>query len=219
MKRRDRRAVVMPWAALTVALMSLVNLVYRWQSGIEASAWLRQWGLVPARFWQDDPLSLETGSRLFSAIFVHVDVGHLLGNIVFLALFAPRVEARLGPARALGLYLFCGALANGLAAWQAPDSRAAIVGASGVVSALLGAFMVLFPHARIGVILPLGLYFQIIRVPSLILISSWFGLQLMYTLWLPGVGAVAWWTHIVGFVSGVILAAPARWYRGPGGNR
>ena len=103
--------------------------------------------------------------------------------------------------------------ANFWAAWQVPDSVAPIVGNSGVTSALLGAFLVLFPRSRIGVIVPLGLYLQLIRVPAILLIGSWVGLQLMYTFFMPGLGAVAWWTHLAGFTTGLLVAAPARWYR------
>jgi membrane associated rhomboid family serine protease len=202
---------------LAIAGVAILAAIYRWQLGVEGSAWMRYWGLIPARLWQDGASNQEF-LRLFSAIFVHVDVWHLFGNLAFLALFAPRIEARIGGLQALAMYLFCGALANGLAALKEPDSLAPIVGASGVVSALLGAFLVLFPGARIGLILPLGLYWQIIRVPALTLIGGWFALQLMYTFWMPALGTVAWWTHIAGFLGGLVLAAPARWYRHPPGR-
>jgi len=209
---RSAPRVVVPWAALTLMTLCTAAAIYHYRLGDAGDAWLRYWGLVPARLEGGLPSDPATLTRLITALFVHVDFWHLVWNGVFLALFAPRVEARLGSLRSFALYLFCGALANAVSVQLEPALRAPIVGSSGIISALIGAFLVLYPRARIGIILPLGLYWEIVQVPALLLIGGWFALQVMYTVFGPTLAAVAWWTHIAGFLSGLILAAPARWF-------
>jgi membrane associated rhomboid family serine protease len=214
-----RKKPGMPWGAIIFGGLAFVVQLARWRwPELLGADWLNQWGVVPVRlfasltasnhWWQSSEIP-----TLGSALLIHVGFGHLIGNLVFLWLFAQRVEQRLGWVFSLGMYLLAGIVANFCAAWQVPDSASPIVGNSGVTSALLGAFLVLFPRSRIGVIVPLGLYLQLIRVPAILLIGSWVGLQLMYTFFIPGLGAVAWWTHLAGFTTGLLVAAPARWYR------
>ena len=209
----------MPWGAIIFGAVAFAVLLSRWRwAEILGADWLNQWGVVPLRLFADLAISVHWWQSpelptLASALFIHVGFGHLIGNLVFLWLFARRVEQRLGWVFSLGMYLLAGIVANFWAAYQAPTSAAPIIGSSGVTSALLGAFLVLFPGSRIGVIVPLGLYLQLIRVPALLLIGSWIALQLMYTFYVPGIGAVAWWTHVAGFITGLLVAAPARWYR------
>ena len=85
-----------------------------------------------------------------------------------------------------------------------------IIGCSGAVSATLGAYLALFPRAHLGLVLPLGLYLQFIRVPAALLIGMWVLLQLLFTWAGPGFGAVVWWTHIAGFAVGILFALFAR---------
>ena len=97
------------------------------------------------------------------------------------------------------VFVICGALANLFVAVRLPELISPIVGASGAVSAVVGAYLGLFPTRRIGLLLPLGLYLQFARVPAVIVIGSWFTLQLVYTVLGPISGVVAWWTHMAGF--------------------
>ena len=215
----SRKKPGLPWAAIIFGGVAFSVQLARWRwPQILGADWLNQWGVVPVRLFADragnahglHSLELPT---LASALFIHVGFAHLVGNLVFLWLFARRVEQRLGWVFSLGMYLLAGIAANFWAAYLSPASAAPMIGSSGVTSALLGAFIVLFPGQRIGVIIPLGLYLHLIKVPALLLIGSWIGLQLMYTFLLPGIGAVAWWTHVAGFSIGLLAAAPAHWYR------
>ncbi|MBV2209863.1 MAG: rhomboid family intramembrane serine protease [Thermomonas sp.] len=166
-------------------------------------------GLHTVAAWQQ---AFTDGSvlRLFSALFLHADWIHLLGNLVFLLIFGLPAERTMGGRRFLVLFLLGGALSNFAAvlAIGAPDR--VIIGASGAVSSVIGAYLALFPSARLGVVLPLGLFLQFVRVPAFLLIGLWALLQLFFAYSGPAFGAVAWPAHIAGFVFGVLFALITR---------
>jgi len=143
---------------------------------------------------------------VLSAIFLHSSWLHLAGNLAYLWVFGLSLEMRLGTAGMLALFLTGGALANVIVALQLGNLDAPIIGASGAVSAVVGAYLGLFPSRRIGLFLPLGLYLQFAQVPALLVIGSWFTLQLLYTVFGPINAAVAWWTHLAGFALGLSIA-------------
>ena len=143
---------------------------------------------------------------LISALFIHTSWLHLLGNMIYFWVFGMPLERRIGSLGMVIVFVFCGALANLFVAMRLPELTSPIVGASGAVSAVVGAYLGLFPSRRIGLLLPLGLYLQFARVPAIIVIGSWFTLQLVYTILGPITGIVAWWTHMAGFVLGLIFA-------------
>jgi membrane associated rhomboid family serine protease len=148
--------------------------------------------------------------RLFSALFLHADWIHLLGNLVFLLIFGLPAERVMGGWRFLVLFLLGGAVANlaAVLAIGAPDR--VIIGASGAVSAVIGAYLALFPGARLGVVLPLGLFLEFVRVPASLLIGVWVLLQVVFAYSGPAFGAVAWPAHIAGFLFGVVFALLTR---------
>jgi len=147
---------------------------------------------------------------LFTALFIHASWLHLLGNMVYLWVFGIPLERRLGWTGMLFVFFFGGALANLFVCLRLPELMTPIIGASGAVSAVVGAYLGLFPSARIGMLLPLGLYLQFARIPAVLVIGSWFTLQLVYTVFGPITGVVAWWTHMAGFTLGLIFALLAR---------
>ena len=160
---------------------------------------------LPVSAWADHQLL-----TLFSALFIHTSWLHLLGNMAYLWVFGIPLERRLGWAGMLLVFLLGGALANLSVCLRLPELASAIIGASGAVSAVVGAYLGLFPFRRIGMLLPLGLYVQFARVPSVLVIGSWFTLQLVYSLAGPITGVVAWWTHMAGFTLGLIFALLVR---------
>ena len=161
-------------------------------------------GESPASWWNISALSVVT------SLFVHASWLHLLGNLVYLWVFGIKVEQRLGSLGMILIFLLGGALANVIVALRVPQLDTPIIGASGAVSAVVGAYLGLFPGRKIGLFLPLGLYLQFARVPALLVIGSWFTLQLLYTVFGPINGAVAWWTHLAGFALGLSFALVAR---------
>jgi membrane associated rhomboid family serine protease len=169
------------------------------------------WGTVPAHLFEHGQI-LHHGLwlRPFTSLFIHADWMHLLGNMLFLMIFGLPAERALGSRRFLFLFLVGGAFANLIGAWTLAPQLRPIIGCSGAVSATLGAYLALFPHAKLGLVLPLGLYLQFIRVPAALLIGMWVLLQLLFTWAGPGFGAVVWWAHLAGFGFGVILALVSR---------
>ena len=158
----------------------------------------------PSTWWDLSALAI------FFSLFIHASWLHLLGNLVYLWVFGIKVEQRLGPVGLLMVFLLGGALSNVMVALRVPQLETPIIGASGAVSAVVGAYLGLFPGRRIGLFLPLGLYLQFARVPAILVIGSWFTLQLLYTAFGPIDGAVAWWTHVAGFALGLSFALVAR---------
>ena len=151
-----------------------------------------------------------TAWSLLTALFLHASWLHLLGNLLYFWVFGVKVEQELGWFGTLLVFLAGGALANLIVALRLPGLDTPIIGASGAISAVVGAYLGLFPRRHIGLFLPLGLYLQFARVPALFVIGSWFTLQLLYTAFGPINAAVAWWTHLAGFVLGISFALAAR---------
>jgi len=148
--------------------------------------------------------------RLLTALFIHADWLHLAGNLLFLMIFGLPAERALGSWRFLALYLFGGAVANLIGALTLAGTNAPIVGSSGAVSAVVGAYLALFPRARLGLVLPLGLFLEFVRIPAPLLIGFWILLQVLFTFVGPTFGAVVWWTHIAGFLVGIMFAVMSR---------
>lgn len=201
----------------TLVIVAACLLVSGWQTQLtpeQELALSQRWGAVPSVLFREGPRVAELGRlvRLVTALFVHADWAHLTGNLAYLLLFGIAVERALGRARFLLLYVACGSLANLAAAWQLGQAAAPVIGSSGAVSAVIGAYLVLFPRARMGVLLPLGLFVQFLRVPVFLVIGSWVALQLIYTWMGPAIGPVAWWAHVAGFATGMLATLPA----GPG---
>lgn len=170
------------------------------------SLWL-DWGALstglehPRDWWA----ALRDGSalRLFTALFLHANWSHLLGNLVFLLIFGMPAERVLGPWRLLLLFLLGGAAANLAALYAMGTPDRIIIGASGAVSALMGSYLALFPGARLGVVLPLGLFLEFVRAPAFLLIGIWAGLQVLFAYIGPSFGMVAWSAHLAGFLFGI----------------
>ena len=173
-----------------------------------------EWGALsgglssPLAWWE----ALRDGSllRLFSALFIHADWAHLLGNLVFLLIFGLPAERAMGPWRLLALFLCGGAVANLAAVIAIGTPDRLIIGASGAVSALIGAYLALFPNAKLGVVVPLGLFLEFVRAPAVLLIGIWAVLQVVFAYIGPAFGEVAWAAHVAGFAFGMAYALWAR---------
>jgi len=148
--------------------------------------------------------------RLFTALFIHVTWLHLLSNLLFLVIFGLPGERALGSFRFLLLFVVGGIVANLIGALSLAGVRLPIIGCSGAVSAVVGTYVALFPRARLGLVLPLGLYLEFVRVPAFLLIGIWVLLQLLFSYAGPSYGAYVWWAHIGGFLFGVMFALFAR---------
>ena len=201
------------WRWATPLLLAALVSVFGWaisRPGAAQRTLLLDWGALAGGLstpgaWQQ---SIRDGSvlRLFSAVFLHADWAHLLGNLVFLLIFGLPAERVMGPWRFLLLFLVGGAVANVAAVLSIGTPDRVIVGASGAISAVIGAYLALFPTAKLGVVLPLGLFLEFVKAPASLLIGIWALLQVVFAYTGPTLGAVAWWAHIAGFLFGVVFA-------------
>jgi membrane associated rhomboid family serine protease len=205
-----------PWVTLTLFLFCTgVKLLHSGMTPLARNAMLEMGGVTPDQLAPifNQPVSDWADYRLLmlvSALFIHTSWLHLLGNMVYLWVFGLPLERRLGGIGMVLVFVLGGALSNLFVTLRLPNLSSPIVGASGAISAVVGAYLGMFPSRRIGMLLPLGLYLQFARVPALLVIGSWFTLQLVYTVLGPITGIVAWWTHMAGFTLGLIFALLVR---------
>ena len=146
-------------------------------------------------------------ATVVTSMFLHGGWLHLAGNMLYLWIFADNIEDRMGHLRFLVFYLACGVAAVFAQAIPAPQSVVPMIGASGAISGVLGAYLLLFPRARVLVLVPLGFVLQVIRLPAVWVLGLWFLVQLLSSLGAPeGEGGVAFRAHLGGFVAGLLLA-------------
>lgn len=211
---RRRRSV--QWATLLLIGLCVVGFVWiATLPPLRRISVLLEWGTIPADIFDiHQPLLPQLADpalwRLLTALFIHVQWTHLLGNLLFLAIFGLPAERSLGALRFLALFLLGGIASNLVGALSLAGVLRPIIGCSGAVSAVLGVYLALFPRARLGLVLPLGLYLEFVRVPAYLLIGIWILLQLLFSYAGPSYGAVVWWTHIAGFLFGVVFALVSR---------
>jgi membrane associated rhomboid family serine protease len=153
-----------------------------------------------------DPINVLTP---LTSMFLHGGWGHLLGNALFFWVFGNNIEDSMGPWRFLAFYLICGLAAAGTHILIQPDSPVPTVGASGAISGVLGAYLILYPKVRVNMLFILIIFFRVIPIPAWLVLIYWFGVQ-VFTAYLSPVradvsGGVAVWAHIGGFVAGMLL--------------
>lgn len=186
---------------VTIALITANTLVFVHQTSLDARAlddFVRAYGLVPAR-WRPE--------AFLTSMFLHAGWLHLAGNMLYLWVFGDNVEDRLGRLRFLGFYLACGVAAAAAQVASQPVSGVPIVGASGAVAGVLGAYFILFPRSRVLALVPLVVVFRLVEIPAVYFLAFWFLLQVLGGLETIGageVGGIAFWAHAAGFVAGVV---------------
>jgi len=213
----DNPAALRP--VVTIALIVVCAALYVWQHVVLARPEARElelaYGLVPETLAQN-PLTL------LSSMFLHLGFLHLAGNVLFLWVFGNNVEDAMGHARFVVFYLLCGVLAALAYALANLDSSVPASGASGAVSGVLGAYLLLFPRARVLLVLPLGfLNLHFGRFPAGWVLAVWFALQILFgaiaAARTPGAGVLlgAVFAHVAGFVVGLALVTLFRRRRVP----
>jgi membrane associated rhomboid family serine protease len=149
-------------------------------------------------------------SHLITSMFMHGSWMHLLGNMWFLWIFGNNVEDSMGRLRFILFYLLCGLAAAAAQIVTNPDSGIPMVGASGAISGVMGAYLVLYPKVRVYAMVPLGFFLTSVALPAWVMLGYWFVIQFVSGLVAFGgeMGGVAFWAHIGGFVVGVVLVKP-----------
>jgi membrane associated rhomboid family serine protease len=212
--RASEPAQSRPWVTYALIALNVWIFLYEILLGPELEAFLRTWGFIPARYFLMAELYPEAWLPryvpLVASMFLHGGLAHLIGNMLYLRVFGDNVEDRLGHLRFLGFYLGTGVVAALVQAHLQPDSTMPTIGASGAISGVLGAFLVMFPHARVMTVVPLLLFFPLVEVPAIVYLGLWFLMQVLNGTAVLAVmeesGGVAWWAHVGGFVAGMALA-------------
>lgn len=199
---------------VTYALIGLNVLAFLAELalGDRVGALFAQFGVVPARVIAAlDPAAGDPGAwfSFGSSMFLHGGWMHLIGNMLFLYVFGDNIEDRAGHARFLLFYLIAGSAAAATQVAVDPLSTTPMVGASGAIAGVLGAYVILFPRARVLTLVPIFIFFQLIELPAFLFLGLWFLMQIASGLLSLQIGAdaggVAWWAHIGGFVAGALL--------------
>ena len=191
-----------PYVTIGIILLNTFAFLFEWQmSDSELQLFLLEYGAVPAY------LSLPS---ILTSMFLHSGWLHFGGNMLYLWIFGDNVEDRLGHGWFVVFYLFCGAMAVFGQVAVNPNSLVPMIGASGAIAGVMGAYFVMYPHSRIVTLVPIFLFIQLIEVPAIFFLGIWFVMQ-----FLSGVGSiataasrqpaggVAFWAHVAGFAAGV----------------
>lgn len=174
----------------------------------ELMRFFNTWGMLPARLTYG-----EGHVTLISHQFLHADLIHLGSNMLFLWIFGDNLEDVWGHWKFLAFYLLCGLAAGWLQYAAEPNSMIPMVGASGAIAGVLGGYLLLYPRARVDMLLFLIIIFRIIPIPAWLVLGSWFILQVLGGISAPvDEGGVAFWAHAGGFIAGLVLTLPI-WLR------
>lgn len=198
---------------VTVALIVINVLVFGYEVslGPAAQQLVMRWGVIPLQ-WGDPfsssaiPIS-EWGDptvRLLTSMFLHGGIGHLLGNLWFLWIFGDNIEAHFGKFRFILFYFVTGAVAGLVHVALNLGSPTPTIGASGAVSGILGAYLLLYPQVRIRTLIFLGIFLRVFRVPAVFFLGLWFAMQ-AFGQWGGEDAGVAFGAHLGGFLSGILL--------------
>ena len=199
---RSRRFPIVNWIIIALNGLVFYHELTLGNAGLER--FIQTWGLVPAN------LAAHPGQAwitIYTAMFIHGGWLHILSNMWVLFIFGDNIEDRLGSFRYLIFYLLSGTAAALLQAYLTLKSTGPMIGASGAIAGVLGAYLVLYPRAKIASLVPILFIFTIIEIPAVLFLLFWFILQLYSGLFMLSGGAdsgVAWWAHVGGFLFGMV---------------
>jgi len=220
--RDDVPSRTVPVVNYALIALNALAFFYELRLGEGIERFIRQSAVVPSLFTgHDGDLSVgemlsttfdpTLGSRVLFSMFLHGGFAHFIGNMLYLWIFGDNVEDRMGHFRYLFFYLLCGWTASYAHVWSSPNSTIPSIGASGAIAGVLGAYITLYPHARVVTLIPLGIFTDLVSVPAFFFLGFWILQQFLYGFLTVAdthtaqSGGVAWWAHIGGFVAGFIL--------------
>lgn len=203
-----------PIVTISLIVVNVLIFFLELALGQQLESFIYIFGVIPARltsvFSGEGTTSLAI-VPLFTSMFLHAGWFHLIGNMLFLWIFGDNVEDAFGHFRYLIFYILCGLGATAVHIFSVPQSVVPVVGASGAIAGVLGAYLFLFPRARVLTLIPIFFFFHVIELPALVFLGIWFVMQFfsgLLSIGVPSGGGVAWWAHVGGFASGVILLYP-----------
>lgn len=192
-------------------VITCVIFYFQMTAGIRHNFLVDSYAFIPKElylFLNGNIYSLKPFQRMFTSMFLHGGLLHLIGNMLYLYIFGDNVEDRLGHFKYLIFYIMSGIVAAIFHYLFNPLSPIPTLGASGAVAGVMGAYFIFFPKSRVLTLVPIFVFFQIIEIPAFFFLLFWFIMQLMYgsASLFAGIQNIAWWAHIGGFVFGLIIA-------------
>jgi len=190
-----------PWVNLLLIGINILVFFYELLLPEEAfRTFVYDVGLVPAHF---------SWAAATTSMFVHENVLHVGSNLLSLWIFGDNVEDQLGHGRYLAFYLIAGYAAGLAEVWASPASSVPLIGASGAIAGVMGAYFVMFPHSRVLVLIPIIILFDVVEIPAVLFLGVWFLLQILGGVGRlahpTSMGGIAFWAHLGGFVAGLAL--------------
>jgi membrane associated rhomboid family serine protease len=210
-----------PFVTILLITVNILIFIYQLSLGEELNIFFNHFSVIPSYVYQalhSEVFKPMVFITLLTSQFLHGGWLHLGGNMLYLWVFGDNVEDKLGHVRFLIFYLLCGATASVLHIYIEPRSDIPTIGASGAISGVLGAYILMFPRSRVLTLIPIFIFIQIAELPAYVILGLWFVLQFINGMLslgyaTAGMGGVAWWAHVGGFITGLILAIPFKKYR------
>lgn len=203
----DNPIRIIPFGTLLIMALNMIVFVMQLLAGEEGRRIVYSYGAIPSHIINFESIQpIHPALTIFTSMFMHGGVFHLGSNMLYFWIFGNNIEERLGHFRFLLFYLFCGIAAALSHIVLSPHSDIPMIGASGAVSGMLGAYILLFPMARIHTIVFLGFYVTVVKIPSLIVIGFWAIIQVVSGMLSQGSGAgggIAFMAHVGGFLAGL----------------
>jgi membrane associated rhomboid family serine protease len=199
--------------SVVTAFFIAVNIaVFIYELSLGAGArevFVSSFALIPQRLFFPQAAAqgmVPVEATMFTSMFIHGGVLHIAGNMLYLWIFGNNVEDSMGRMRFILFYFFCGIIAAYSHALANTSSVVPMIGASGAISGVLGAYLMLYPRARVLTLVAFGLYIRTVELPAMFVLGFWFVLQFLSALISAGTGeGVAWYAHVGGFVAGMAL--------------
>ena len=208
----DNPLKVIPFQYVTVGIIVVCAAVFLLQLGAEGAI-VAGFGLVPGALFGSEA-AVAPAVNLVTSIFLHGGWMHLIGNMLYLWVFGDNIEDSMGHWRFAFFFIACGVVGGLAHALSDPGSMVPTIGASGAISGVLGAYLLL--HPKVKVLVMAFTWWIHVRLPAYIVLGGWIILQVVSAVWLAGPGSnTAWWAHIGGFIAGVALIVPLRRKRVP----
>ncbi|MBU2538993.1 MAG: rhomboid family intramembrane serine protease [Proteobacteria bacterium] len=203
-----------PVVNLVLIIANILSFTYEMSLGPQLESFIVTHGFVPVRFSAElagNFMPLSSYLPVFTSMFIHGGLLHVFSNLWMLWIFGDNVEDRMGHGRYLLFYLLCGVGAALAQFWANPQAQSPMIGASGAIAGVLGAYFLLYPRARILTFIPIFILFYLVEIPAYFFIGFWFLMQFLQGAAQQVIvgrlaeGGVAWWAHVGGFVAGVVL--------------
>jgi len=204
----DNPIHIIPLVTILIIALNILVFIMQLFSGEDSASIAYSYGAIPHNIISlTSSQPIPPALTIFTSMFMHGGLFHIAWNMLYFWIFGNNIEERLGHIRFIFFYLFCGVIAALSHALLSPNSNVPMIGASGAVSGMLGAYLLLFPMAKIRTIVFLGFYITVIQIPALIVIGFWAIIQVVSGLISQGnaaQGGIAFFAHVGGFAAGLI---------------